>query len=117
MARCVPLKKTLNVKRLSLKSPAKLNLYLKIRKKRQDGFHNIETVFEKIDLCDQLILKSNNAGRIKISSSHPDCPADKTNLCYKAAEILRKELHLSFGVDIAIKKTNSGFLRFRRRVQ
>lgn len=91
-------------KSISLKSPAKLNLYLKVLNKRRDGFHNIETVFEKIDLCDQLILKNNRAGRIKILSPRRACPVDKTNLCYKAAQLLKKELTLPFGVDIAIKK-------------
>lgn len=104
MARSPSLKKIPEVKRVSLKSPAKLNLYLKILNKRKDGFHNIETVFEKIDLCDQLIFKRNNTGRIKIFSSHPDCPTGKTNLCYKAAAILKKARRVSFGVDITIKK-------------
>ncbi|MDP3143129.1 MAG: 4-(cytidine 5'-diphospho)-2-C-methyl-D-erythritol kinase [Candidatus Omnitrophota bacterium] len=88
----------------SLRSPAKLNLYLKVLNKRKDGFHNIETVFEKIDLCDQLILKNNRAGRIHISSNHPHCPANKTNLAYKAASMLKSDLVVSSGVDIAIKK-------------
>lgn len=98
------LKKNPSLKSVSLKSPAKLNLYLKVLNKRRDGFHNIETVFEKIDLCDQLILKNNPAGRILISSNHPDCPTDKTNLAYKAAEMLKKDYAVPFGVDITIKK-------------
>jgi len=92
------------LKSISLNSPAKLNLYLKVFNKRKDGFHNIETVLEKINLCDQLILKNNKAGRIKILSNHSACPCDKTNLCYKAAEILKKTQKVPFGVDITIRK-------------
>jgi len=92
------------LKSISLKSPAKLNLYLKVLNRRKDGYHNIETVFEKIDLCDQLILKSRRAGRIDISSNHPDCPTDKTNLAYKAAAMLKKDFSVTCGVDITIAK-------------
>ena len=37
---------------INLKPPAKINLYLKVLRKRPDGYHDIETVFERIDLCD-----------------------------------------------------------------
>lgn len=98
------LNKTPFPNRISLKSPAKLNLYLRILNKRKDGYHNIETVFEKIDLCDRLELRINRKGNINIFSSHPGCPSDKTNLCYKAARILKSKFKVPFGVDITIKK-------------
>lgn len=92
------------LKRLSLKSPAKLNLYLKILNKRKDGFHNLQTVFEKIALCDRLTLKENLSGRINIFSSSLDCPSDRTNLAYRAAALLKKAAGVKSGVDITIEK-------------
>ena len=38
-------------------APAKLNLFLKIINKRSDGYHNIQSVFHLIDLCDEIYLK------------------------------------------------------------
>ena len=40
-----------------LKPPAKLNLHLEVVKKREDGFHDIRTVFQLINLCDEMELK------------------------------------------------------------
>jgi 4-diphosphocytidyl-2-C-methyl-D-erythritol kinase len=90
--------------RITLKSPAKLNLYLKILNKRKDGYHNIKTVFEKIDLCDELELRNRPDGDINVLSSHPDCPGGPTNLCHRAARLLKEAFKVPFGVDIIIKK-------------
>ena len=43
---------------MKVKSPAKLNLHLEVIKKRTDGFHELRTVFQLIDLCDEIEFKS-----------------------------------------------------------
>jgi len=83
---------------------AKINIGLNITEKRTDGFHNIETVFERISLFDTLKLKENNLHRVRIFCKHPDVPADKTNLCFKAVQLLRAEFRLKQGVDITLIK-------------
>ena len=88
---------------LTVKAPAKLNLYLRVCKKRPDGYHNIETIFEKIDLCDEITIKRRAKG-IKVSSSHPDVPNGAGNLCFRAASVLLKERCATSGVEITIKK-------------
>ncbi len=88
---------------LTLTSPAKINLYLKVLSKREDGYHNIETVMQKIDLCDTLFLKKAKKG-IKIFCGNRDVPLDKNNLCYQAADLLLKDFSLSKGVEIFIEK-------------
>lgn len=89
--------------RITLRSPAKLNLFLKVLGKNPDGYHKIETVFEKIDLCDRIILTKQKRG-IKVISSNPNLPDDETNLAYKAAALLLKKTRSSSGVAIEIKK-------------
>ncbi len=92
------------MKSLTLSSPAKLNLFLKIVNKRADGFHNIETIFERIDLCDRIKIASNNTGEIRIRCKHPHVPTGAKNLVYKVAKQLLEDFDLSYGVDISIEK-------------
>ena len=87
-----------------LKSYSKLNLYLQVLNKRPDNFHSLFTIFERIDLCDEIILKPRRDNLIRIICKDPAVPVDQTNLCYRAADLLRKKFKLNKGVDIAIKK-------------
>ncbi len=89
---------------LTLRSPAKLNLYLKVNHKRRDGFHNITTVFERIDLCDEIRLKINSHGGIRIYCTHPQVPKGPKNLCFKVSQRLIADFGIKKGVDIWIKK-------------
>lgn len=86
------------------KSFAKLNLYLQILNKRKDNFHNLNTLFCRIDLADTIIIKNRKDGLIKIRCKNRQVPCDKTNLCWRAAELLKREFKLDFGLDIEIKK-------------
>lgn len=87
-----------------LRSYAKLNLYLKVLNKRRDNYHNISTLFERVSLCDRIILKSRPDSKIHISCRNPYVPQDSSNLCYRAALLLQKSFNLKEGVDITIKK-------------
>lgn len=90
---------------IRLKSPAKINLYLKVLRKRKDGYHQIKTVFERIDLFDEVLLKTRKDQRIKIYCRHPAVPIDNSNLMFKAAELLKKDFgSKSTGLDIRLKK-------------
>ena len=89
---------------LVIKSFAKLNLYLQVLNKRKDNFHNLNTLFTRIDLADTLVLKERKDNLIKIKCSSRQVPKDKTNLCYRAAVLLKQECKLNFGLEIDIKK-------------
>jgi len=89
---------------LVIKSFAKLNLYLQVLNKRKDNFHNLSTLFARIDLADTIIFKKRVDGLIKIKSDSPDVPLDATNLCYRAALLLKQELKLNSGIEIELKK-------------
>lgn len=88
---------------MTLKSPAKINLFLDILKKRDDGYHEIRTLMQAVELCDQLTLQKTEKG-IGISCDHPGCPSDDRNLAFKAASLLMKEENIEGGVDIRIEK-------------
>ena len=89
---------------IHLCSPAKLNLSLKVLGKRSDGYHELSTLFEKIDLCDDLYLARNRTGNIRVICAHPQVPRGPKNLVYRAARMLKDELGFSGGVDIRIVK-------------
>ena len=72
---------------ITLTAPAKVNLFLKVLKKRKDGYHDIETVFERISLADEIKLSKIPKGII-ISSDKFITALPKDNLAYKAAELI-----------------------------
>lgn len=88
---------------MNVKAYAKINLGLHIVGKRQDGFHDIETIFHRINLYDEINIE--NSADISISCSNPSIPTDSANLCWKAAELLRKESGITHGARIEIKKS------------
>ena len=92
------------MKAIVLKSHAKLNLYLRVINKRPDGYHNLKTIFERINLYDDVAFSANRTGRIKILCDHPQVPTGPGNLVYKAAAVLRERYQVSQGVAIRIIK-------------
>ncbi len=92
------------MKSLLLKSPAKINLFLKVINKRKDGFHNIKTLFERIDLFDEISFIANNSGKIIIDCNDPQVPKGKRNLIYQVYAILKKDFNIKKGVNININK-------------
>lgn len=89
---------------LTLKSFAKLNLFLKVLNKRPDNYHNIETLFERISLYDTISLRLRSDRIINITCENPDLPTDETNFCYKSAKVLQDKYKVKKGVDIKIMK-------------
>lgn len=92
------------VKSLVLNSPAKLNLFLDVLKKRSDGYHDLLTLFERITLFDKIHLTALCHDAIVISSKSPDIPLDGNNLVYKAAELIKRSQGIRQGVKIEIDK-------------
>ncbi|MFA5090703.1 MAG: 4-(cytidine 5'-diphospho)-2-C-methyl-D-erythritol kinase [Candidatus Omnitrophota bacterium] len=91
--------------KLTIDSYAKLNLYLQVSQRRSDGYHNIRTVFERISLCDKIILTCRRDKIIRLScSGRYALPQDKDNLAWKSAKLLQDSLGLDSGVDINIIK-------------
>jgi len=92
------------VNSLVLDSYAKLNLYLKVVGKREDNYHDLETIFERISLCDKITLTLRRDNEIRVISSCQNIPKDSSNLAYKSAKLLRDSFDLDKGVDIRIVK-------------
>ena len=90
--------------KLKFKTPAKINLGLHIHGKREDGFHELETIFQMVCLYDDVELELLPSG-INIECDTPGVPIDHTNLAFKAALLLQKSCHVQGkGVSIRLKK-------------
>jgi len=89
---------------LHLKSPAKVNLRLEILKRREDGYHELRTVFQKISLHDTLHFSLKKERGIFITTGHPNLPVGRTNLVYKAAQSILRSSSYHGGIHIEIEK-------------
>jgi len=76
-------------KAIKVKCPAKINLTLKIINKREDGFHNIESIMQTVSLYDYLTIKicSNDSFCIELSGNNKEIPYNENNLVYKAIKL------------------------------
>lgn len=86
---------------LKITANAKINIGLHVRHKRQDGYHEIESIFQEISFADTLTLKQSN--RIHFESNSSELKNETSNLCIKATEILQNEFNIS-GLDIYLDK-------------
>ena len=74
---------------LSLLSPAKLNLFLHITGRREDGYHQLQTLFQLLDWGDQLHFMPNDSGAITLDGCDLDIPLEE-NLIFRAARLLQR---------------------------
>ena len=103
-------------KLLRLLAPAKVNLVLLVLGKRPDGYHEIFTLMQKINLYDVLYLEKTSKGVI-LTTDTSELACDETNLVYKAAKYFLEALNQPAGVKIHLKKTYSHSRWFRGRQQ
>lgn len=84
-------------------APAKLNLFLYINGQRDDGYHELQTLFQFIDLCDYLTITANLSGKITITPEIEGLTVTD-NLIYKAAMMLKCHGDNSLGANIHLEK-------------
>jgi 4-diphosphocytidyl-2-C-methyl-D-erythritol kinase len=89
---------------ITLLSPAKVNLVLEVLGKRPDGYHDIRSLMQPVDLFDEVTIETTEGEGIEIKSSGIEIPEDESNLAWKAADLFLKESRLGTGVSISIKK-------------
>lgn len=87
---------------LAEQAPAKINLGLHVLRERPDGYHDIETVFHRIDWTDTITAEP--AERLSLTCSDPELPTDERNLCLQAAYRLREDLEVRRGARLHLEK-------------
>ena len=88
---------------LCLLSYAKINLGLRLLRKREDGYHDIATVFQQIDLHDRITFQRTR-GPIRITSSHPGLPLTEENLIHRAFTLFQETLGIRGGLEAHVHK-------------
>jgi 4-diphosphocytidyl-2-C-methyl-D-erythritol kinase len=84
-------------------APAKLNLFLHIVGRRPDGYHELQTCFQFIDLCDEIAISVREDGEIRRATDIPGVSLE-ADLCVRAAKALRQATGISLGADISLVK-------------
>jgi 4-diphosphocytidyl-2-C-methyl-D-erythritol kinase len=85
-------------------APAKLNLFLLVTGRRPDGYHELQTVFQLVDLADEVRIRLRSDGQIVRTEGPADVPPDQ-DLVVRAARLLRDRAgRADLGVDLAVTK-------------
>ena len=92
------------MREIRVRAHAKINLYLDVVGKREDGYHNLETIFHSIGLHDDVIIRKQATQGITVHCEHPAVPRDSHNLAYRAAHLLGDTVGGIDGIAIDIHK-------------
>ncbi|MGB9330873.1 MAG: 4-(cytidine 5'-diphospho)-2-C-methyl-D-erythritol kinase [Steroidobacteraceae bacterium] len=84
-------------------APAKLNLFLHVTGRRADGYHELQTLFQLIDLCDDLVLSVRTDGVIERTAG-PEGVEPETDLAVRAARALKAATGTALGASIQVRK-------------
>ena len=89
---------------LRVTTRAKVNLHLEVMRRRQDGFHEVETIMQSIGLSDEMDVTARDDGVIDLTCTNPEIPVDDTNLCHRAVVAMRGFAGPSLGATIVLRK-------------
>ncbi len=101
---------------LRIETPAKINLHFELIRRREDGFHDVETLVTPVALYDTLVFESGPAGEVRLAcrweypdrvvrrAGLPEIPDDERNLVVRAAALLRAEYEVPYGASITLIK-------------
>lgn len=83
---------------------AKVNLFLRVLAREEDGFHGIETLFARLALADELVVERRGAPGVTVEVEGADCGPDENNLAVRAARLALTQLRDAFGVHLTLRK-------------
>lgn len=95
------------MKQIKIACPAKVNLTLEVLNKREDGFHNIQSVMQAIDLYDYLKIGVEDCDefQIELSGTSDEIPYDESNLVHKAILLFKNKMELTeYKIIVHIEK-------------
>jgi 4-diphosphocytidyl-2-C-methyl-D-erythritol kinase len=84
-------------------APAKLNLFLHILGRRPNGYHELQTCFQFVDLCDEVTIEVRDDGQIRRAADIPGV-TEEADLCIRAARTLQQAAGTKLGADISLLK-------------
>ena len=91
------------MKGLTLLSPAKINLFFRVLRKREDGYHDIASLFQMVDFCDIFSISIHPSEDV-FSTNNTLLRWDQSNLIYRAVELFKQKTDIHFFVQIDLQK-------------
>jgi 4-diphosphocytidyl-2-C-methyl-D-erythritol kinase len=88
---------------ITRESPAKVNLYLRVLRKREDGYHDILSLMQRISLCDEMTFASTDRG-IAVQCPGTNLPEDQGNIAYRSASAFFSRIGAPPEIKITIRK-------------
>lgn len=89
---------------LVLRAHAKINRHLDVGPRRRDGYHDLVTVFQTLELHDTLRCRAESSGKIELTITPAGLPTDNTNLIVRALELLKSRLKTDAGMTVHLDK-------------
>ncbi|MCX8109673.1 MAG: 4-(cytidine 5'-diphospho)-2-C-methyl-D-erythritol kinase [Syntrophorhabdaceae bacterium] len=89
---------------ITISSPAKVNLFLKVIGKRADGYHNIVSIVDLVSIFDRITVKSLEEDAVIVNDDRGILPDGMANTIFKAAMLLKERYNIKSGADIFIEK-------------
>lgn len=91
---------------VTVRAPGKVNLYLEVGDRRDDGYHELTTVFHAVSLLDEVTVRNADMLSLEISGEGEDAlPTDERNLAWRAAELMAEHVGRAPDVAISIEKS------------
>ena len=88
-----------------VRTPSKINLFLKVTKRCEDSYHHIETLFMPLDIpADNIQIDFESSAGISICCDTPEVPCDQRNICWKAADAYARKYNIAPAWNIYIEK-------------
>ncbi|NLK36960.1 MAG: 4-(cytidine 5'-diphospho)-2-C-methyl-D-erythritol kinase [Epulopiscium sp.] len=92
------------MKEIRLRARAKINLTLDVTGKREDGYHELRTIMQTVNLQDGIYMKKIDKPVIRVKSNWEWLPTDERNLAYRGAQLMRDTFGIQEGVFIELQK-------------
>ncbi len=92
------------MEKIMLKTYGKVNLYLEVIGRREDGYHELQMVMQSIGLYDTVTLEEREKDEVLIKTNSPYIPKDAGNIGVQAAKLIKEEYQIDQGVEITIDK-------------
>ena len=92
------------MEQISRKAYAKINLGLDVTGKRPDGYHEVRMIMQTVDVYDILTFQKTDRAGLFLFSEQKEPPCDRSNLIYRAAEMIRERYQIEEGVEISFLK-------------
>ncbi|MBQ9914986.1 MAG: 4-(cytidine 5'-diphospho)-2-C-methyl-D-erythritol kinase [Clostridia bacterium] len=90
--------------KLTMTAKAKINLTLKVLGRRENGYHDIQSIMQLLEFGDEVSVEWQNTPGIRVTCSQKDLPTDENNIAYRAAELMQKTYGISGGFQIHLEK-------------